>query len=153
MMNGKKLTQSNEPLEGDLLGGHHYDSAGEEQLDRSLSNRHIQMIAIGGAIGTGLFMGSGQTIANSGTSVILTYMIVGFVLFFVMRAMGELLLSNTNYKSFVDFATDYLGPWAGYFFDCIVTGKHRVHTNSRSSERSDGVPFVDRKSTRLNSSH
>ena len=60
-------------------------------------------------------MGSGQTIANSGTSVILTYMIVGFVLFFVMRAMGELLLSNTNYKSFVDFATDYLGPWAGYF--------------------------------------
>jgi D-serine/D-alanine/glycine transporter len=115
MMNGKNLNKSPEALEGDLLGGHHYEAVEDEKLERSLSNRHIQMIAIGGAIGTGLFMGSGQTIANSGTSVILTYMIVGFVLFFVMRAMGELLLSNTNYKSFVDFATDYLGPWAGYF--------------------------------------
>ncbi|MHA3059078.1 amino acid permease [Acinetobacter sp. ANC 4636] len=99
--------------DGDLLGHHHIEQ--EPQLDRALSNRHIQLIAIGGAIGTGLFMGSGQTIASSGTSVLLTYMIVGFFFFFVMRAMGELLLSNTSYKSFVDFATAYLGPWAGFF--------------------------------------
>lgn len=42
-------------------------------------------------------------------------MIIGFMLFFVMRAMGELLLSNLEYKSFSDFAADLLGPWAGYF--------------------------------------
>jgi D-serine/D-alanine/glycine transporter len=102
-------------LSGDLIGGHHYPAADSEQLDRSLTNRHIQMIAIGGAIGTGLFMGSGKTLSVSGTSIILTYVIIGFFFFFVMRAMGELLLSNTHYKSFVDFATAYLGPWAGYF--------------------------------------
>ncbi|AUX88005.1 amino acid permease [Acinetobacter tandoii] len=87
----------------------------EEKLQRSLTNRHIQMIAIGGAIGTGLFMGSGKTLSVSGTSIILTYLIIGFFFFFVMRAMGELLLANTNFKTFADFATAYLGPWAGFF--------------------------------------
>ncbi|MFC9786622.1 D-serine/D-alanine/glycine transporter [Rhodococcus sp. NPDC127528] len=97
-------------------------------LSRQLSNRHIQLIAIGGAIGTGLFMGSGKTISLAGPSVIFVYMIIGTMLFFVMRAMGELLLSNTGYKSFADFAADLLGPWAGFFtgwtywFCWIVTG-------------------------------
>jgi D-serine/D-alanine/glycine transporter len=97
-------------------------------LSRQLSNRHIQLIAIGGAIGTGLFMGSGKTISLAGPSVIFVYMIIGFMLFFVMRAMGELLLSNMSYKSFSDFAADLLGPWAGFFtgwtywFCWIVTG-------------------------------
>lgn len=100
----------------------------ESDLKRSLSNRHIQLIAIGGAIGTGLFMGSGKTISLAGPSIIFVYMIIGFMLFFVMRAMGELLLSNLNYKSFIDFSTDLLGPWAGYFtgwtywFCWIITG-------------------------------
>ncbi|MBF8730256.1 D-serine/D-alanine/glycine transporter [Pseudomonas guariconensis] len=98
------------------------------ELQRNLSNRHIQLIAIGGAIGTGLFMGSGKTISLAGPSIIFVYMIIGFMLFFVMRAMGELLLSNLKYKSFIDFAHDLLGPWAGYFtgwtywFCWIVTG-------------------------------
>lgn len=83
----------------------------EPHLSRSLSNRHIQLLAIGGAIGTGLFMGSGKTISVAGPSVIFVYMIIGFMLFFVMRAMGQLLLSNLNYKSFSDFAGDLLGPW------------------------------------------
>ncbi len=97
-------------------------------LERQLSNRHIQLIAIGGAIGTGLFMGSGKTISAAGPSVIFVYMIIGFMLFFVMRAMGELLLSNLNYKSFSDFAADLLGPWAGFFtgwtywFCWVITG-------------------------------
>ena len=78
-------------------------------LQRGLTNRHIQLIAIGGAIGTGLFMGSGKTISLAGPSIIFVYMIIGFVLFFVMRAMGELLLSNLEYKSFSDFAGDLLG--------------------------------------------
>lgn len=72
-------------------------------------------------------MGSGKTIATSGPSVIMVYAIIGFMLFFVMRAMGELLLSDLKYKSFVDCAEDLLGPWAGfatgwsYWFAWIVT--------------------------------
>ena len=86
-----------------------------DHLRRSLSNRHLQLIAIGGAIGTGLFMGSGKTISLAGPSILLVYLIIGVMLFFVMRAMGELLLSNLQYKSFIDFCTDLLGPWAGFF--------------------------------------
>jgi len=91
------------------------DAAESGELSRDLSNRHIQFIALGGAIGSGLFMGAGKTISVSGTSIIFTYMIIGIVLFFVMRAMGELLLSNLKYKNFADFCSDYIGPWAGFF--------------------------------------
>ncbi|MBW0015206.1 amino acid permease [Mycobacterium sp.] len=98
------------------------------QLHRELANRHIQLIAIGGAIGTGLFMGSGKTISAAGPAVLVVYGIIGFFVFFVLRAMGELLLSNLNYKSFVDFSADLLGPAAGFFvgwsywFAWVVTG-------------------------------
>jgi D-serine/D-alanine/glycine transporter len=103
-------------------------NAAAPQLRRGLSNRHIQLIAIGGAIGTGLFMGSGQTISHAGPAVLVVYGIIGFFVFFVLRAMGELLLSNLNYKSFVDFSADLLGPAAGFFvgwsywFAWIATG-------------------------------
>jgi len=85
------------------------------KLERGLGQRQIEMIAIGGCIGTGLFMGSGKTISIAGPSIILIYAVIGFVLYFVMRAMGELLLSNLDYKSFVDFSEDILGPSAGFF--------------------------------------
>ncbi|OCG28163.1 D-serine/D-alanine/glycine transporter [Gilliamella sp. wkB108] len=103
-------------------------TSSNNDLKRNLSNRHIQLIAISGAIGTGLFMGSGKTISLAGPSIIFVYMIIGFILFFVMRAMGEILLSNLNYKSFSDFANDLLGPWAGFFtgwtywFCWVITG-------------------------------
>ncbi|NEN76282.1 D-serine/D-alanine/glycine transporter [Pelistega sp. NLN82] len=87
----------------------------EHRLQRNLQNRHLQLIAIGGAIGTGLFMGSGKTISLAGPSVLFAYMLIGLVLFFIMRAMGELLLSNLEYKSFTDFTHDLLGPCAGFF--------------------------------------
>jgi len=83
-------------------------------LQRTLENRHIQLISIGGAIGTGLFMGSGKIIALAGTSIILVYAIIGFFLYFVMRAMGELLLSDLRFKSFADIVAAYLGPRAGF---------------------------------------
>lgn len=103
------------------------DEAGRT-LQRNLTNRHIQLIAIGGAIGTGLFMGSGKTIATAGPSVLLVYAIIGSVLFLFMRGMGELLLSDERYGSFADIARDLIGPWAGYatgwtYWLCwIVTG-------------------------------
>lgn len=69
-------------------------------LSRSLKSRHIQMIAIGGAIGTGLFLGSGSAIHTSGPSIILSYLIVGAFCFLLMRGIGELLLSDTSKHSF-----------------------------------------------------
>lgn len=98
------------------------------ELQRHLGNRHIQLIAIGGAIGTGLFMGSGKSISVAGPSVLLVYAILGAVLFLFMRAMGELLLSNPNYTTFADIARDLLGSWAGfitgwtYWMCWVVTG-------------------------------
>ena len=84
------------------------------QLHRELSNRHIQLIAIGGAIGTGLFLGSGQTIALTGPSLLFTYMIIGMILFAFMRGLGELLLSNSKFNSFDDIADEYLGSFGGF---------------------------------------
>ncbi|MBF1650655.1 MAG: amino acid permease, partial [Rothia dentocariosa] len=86
-----------------------------EELHRGLSNRHIQLIAIGGAIGTGLFMGSGKAISKAGPSILLVYIVIGAAIFLVLRAMGEILLSNLKYKSFSDFATDLIGRPAGFF--------------------------------------
>lgn len=86
----------------------------QKKLKRDLKNRHVQLIAIGGTIGTGLFLGAGKAIELAGPSIILAYLIVGIAVFFVMRALGELLLSNSGYQSFTEFAVDYIGPWAGY---------------------------------------
>lgn len=72
------------------------------------------MLAIGGAIGTGLFLGSGRSIHLAGPSILFAYMITGVICFFIMRALGELLLSNLNYHSFVDFVYDYLGEKAAF---------------------------------------
>ncbi len=108
------------------------DDAAVPRLHRGLTNRHVQLIAIGGAIGTGLFLGSAKTISHAGPAVVLVYGIVGFFMFFVLRAMGELLLSNLNYKSFVDFAADLLGPVAAFFLGWsywlawVVTGTAEV---------------------------
>lgn len=98
-----------------------------QELKRDLKNRHVQLIAIGGTIGTGLFLGSGKSIQMAGPSIIFSYLIIGIALFFVMRALGELLLSNAGYMSFTEFATEYIGPWAGfvtgwtYWFCWIMT--------------------------------
>ncbi|MDR2931217.1 MAG: amino acid permease [Propionibacteriaceae bacterium] len=90
-------------------------AAASPHLKRSLGNRHLQMIAIGGAIGTGLFNGSGKTIHLAGPSILLVYVIIGFFLYFVMRAIGEMLLSNLEFKSFRDIIETHLGSWAGFF--------------------------------------
>ncbi|CAM4166768.1 amino acid permease [Listeria ivanovii] len=100
----------------------------KEELQRGLKNRHIQLIAIGGAIGTGLFLGAGKSIHLAGPSIMLVYLIIGAILFFVMRALGELLIHNPTTGSFTEFAEQYIGPWAGfitgwtYWFCWIVTG-------------------------------
>ena len=85
-------------------------SYGRRKLQRGLSNRHVQLIALGGAIGTGLFLGAGQTIAMTGPSILLTYIIIGFMLFMFMRGLGEIIIQNTRFKSFADVTNEYIGP-------------------------------------------
>ncbi|MDD7692813.1 MAG: amino acid permease [Limosilactobacillus sp.] len=84
------------------------------QLSRSLNSRHITMIAIGGAIGTGLFLGSGQAIHDAGPSIIISYLVMGIFTYLLMKALGELMLSDTSKHSFIDFVNVYLGPRAEF---------------------------------------
>ncbi|WP_142955815.1 amino acid permease [Enterococcus durans] len=86
----------------------------QQELQRGLKNRHVQLISIGGAIGTGLFLGSGKSIQLAGPPILFAYLITGCICFFIMRALGELLLSNTNNHSFLDFIAEYLGKKAAF---------------------------------------
>lgn len=90
----------------------------ESQTDagfkRSLSNAHIQLIALGGTIGTGLFLGVGDSIHRAGPSVILIYIIVGIFLFLLMRALGELIMSDLTKHTYIDFIAKYLGKDIGF---------------------------------------
>src|SRR4051812_29522708 len=74
----------------------------EKDLVRGLKSRHIQMIAIGGAIGVGLFLGSARAIQAAGPALLLSYAFVGMVIFFIMRALGELLMYRPVAGSFRD---------------------------------------------------
>ena len=81
---------------------------------KALSKRQVQMIAIGGAIGVGLFLGAGGRLATAGPSLILSYAVCGLAAFFVMRALGELVLHRPVSGSFVEYAREFIGPWAGF---------------------------------------
>jgi L-asparagine permease len=81
---------------------------------KALSKRQVQMIAIGGAIGVGLFLGAGGRLATAGPSLILSYAVCGLAAFFVMRALGELVLHRPVAGSFVEYAREFIGPWAGF---------------------------------------
>lgn len=82
---------------------------------RALSNRHVQMIAIGGTIGTGLFLGAGSTISKTGPSILIVYALLGLFFFLMMRAIGEMFYSDPTQHTFVSFITKYLGDGAGRF--------------------------------------
>ncbi|URW70737.1 amino acid permease [Lactobacillus kefiranofaciens subsp. kefirgranum] len=81
---------------------------------RTLSNIHIQLIALGGTIGTGLFLGVGDSIHRAGPSIILIYIIVGIFLLMLMRALGELIMSDLNKHTYIDFIEQYLGKNIGF---------------------------------------
>ncbi|WP_114192741.1 amino acid permease [Edaphovirga cremea] len=84
------------------------------ELKRGLKNRHIQLIALGGAIGTGLFLGIAQTIKMAGPSVLLGYAIGGFIAFLIMRQLGEMVVEEPVAGSFSHFAYKYWGDFAGF---------------------------------------
>ena len=96
-------------------------------LARNLRNRHIQLIAIGGTIGVGLFLGSAKAIHNAGPGLLLAYAAGGVAIFFIMRALGELLTYRPVAGSFATYAEEFCGPLAGfvtgwsYWFMWVVT--------------------------------
>lgn len=90
------------------------DSQTNSGYKRTLSNAHIQLIALGGTIGTGLFLGVGDSIHRAGPSVILIYIIVGIFLFLLMRALGELIMSDLSKHTYIDFIEKYLGKNIGF---------------------------------------
>lgn len=90
------------------------DSQTNSGYKRTLSNAHIQLIALGGTIGTGLFLGVGDSIHRAGPSVILIYIIVGIFLFLLMRALGEMIMSDLSKHTYIDFIEKYLGKNIGF---------------------------------------
>ncbi|AYE58123.1 amino acid permease [Lactiplantibacillus plantarum] len=97
-----------------------------EQLSRGLKSRHVQLIAIGGTIGTGLFLGAGQSIHLAGPAILIAYLVTGLVCFLLMRALGELLLSDLHTHSYIDFIKQYLGDRTGFvagwtYWVCWIT--------------------------------
>lgn len=86
----------------------------KENLQHKLKNRHIQMIALGGAIGTGFFLGSASAIQMTGPSIALAYMLGGLIIYAVMRALGEMTVDLPTSGSFVKYAHMYLGPVFGF---------------------------------------
>jgi amino acid transporter, AAT family len=103
-----------------------------KELKRGLEARHIQMIALGGTIGVGLFMGSASTIQWTGPSVLLAYAISGIFIFFIMRAMGEMLYLEPSTGSFATFGYKYIHPFAGYltawsnWFQWVIVGMSEI---------------------------
>lgn len=88
------------------------DSPGH--LSRGLTNRHIQLIALGGAIGTGLFLGSSKAIEIAGPAVLLGYAISGFIAFMIMRQLAEMTVEEPVAGSFSHFAYRYWSNFAGF---------------------------------------
>lgn len=90
-------------------------SSTQNSMSRGLTNRHVQFIAIGGTIGTGLFLGSGQSIALTGPSIVLVYIFVGLMMFIMMRAIGEMMYRDPDQHTFINFIGRYLGHGWGNF--------------------------------------
>lgn len=86
----------------------------QENLQHKLKNRHIQMIAIGGAIGTGFFLGSSDAISMTGASITIAYIIGGIIMYGIMRALGEMTVDYPTSGSFVEYAKRYLGNTVGF---------------------------------------
>jgi L-asparagine permease len=93
-----------------------HDSLNAEQVGykQTLGRRHVQMIAIGGAIGTGLFLGSASRLHNTGPALLFSYAFVGVIAYFLMRALGELVLHRATSGAFVSYMREFFGERAAF---------------------------------------
>jgi L-asparagine permease len=88
--------------------------AGDAGYRKALKSRHVNMIAIGGAIGTGLFLGAGGRLAQAGPALAIVYAVCGLFAFFVVRALGELILHRPSSGAFVSYAREFMGEKGAY---------------------------------------
>ena len=96
---------------------HHPSQETENGMVRGLQNRHVQLIAIAGTIGTGLFLGAGRSLSLTGPSIILVYMLTGAFMYLMMRAIGEMLYMDPDQHTFINFITKYIGKVGVIFQD------------------------------------
>lgn len=119
------------------------DGAGERgpALSRGLTMRHIQFIALGSAIGTGLFYGFATAIQKAGPAVILAHLLAGAAVYMVMRALGEMAVRHPVPGSFGQYAVRYLGPFAGFVtgwtfvFEMIVVAISAINADTSGAGR------------------
>jgi L-asparagine permease len=126
------MTQDDAVAQDDVVTGarEHHHSLNAEQVGykQTLGRRHVQMIAIGGAIGTGLFLGSASRLHSTGPALLFSYAFVGVIAFFLMRALGELVLHRPTSGAFVSYMREFYGErWAFvtgwmYWLNWALTG-------------------------------
>ena len=107
-------TERGTEAKGTDAGSAHNGIDPENGLRKNLKNRHIQLIALGGAIGTGLFYGSAESIKLAGPSILLAYLIGGLVIFLILRALGEMSTNDPRAGAFSYYAARYWHPRAGF---------------------------------------
>jgi GABA permease len=102
-------------------------------LQRGLRQRHVTLIALGGMIGGGFFVGSGAVISAAGPASLLSYAVAGVIIILVMRALGEMAVARPHYGSFAAYAHRAIGPWAGFtsgwlywYFWAVVIGYEAI---------------------------
>ncbi|MGW7367341.1 amino acid permease [Streptomyces sp. NPDC054841] len=113
-MSDRTMTAADTPVAGPPATGSPHVDAGDAGYRKDLKSRHINMIAIGGAIGTGLFLGAGGRMANAGPSLFIAYAVCGVFAFFVVRALGELVLYRPSSGAFVSYAREFMGEKGAY---------------------------------------
>ena len=107
-------------------------NSSEKELHRGLEERHIALMSLGAAIGVGLFLGSATAIKLAGPGILFAYAFSGLIMFFIMRALGEMAIEKPVAGSFSQYARDYLGPLSGYitgwnyWFLWVVTGMAEI---------------------------
>ncbi|MFE9259181.1 amino acid permease [Streptomyces sp. NPDC006879] len=113
-MSDRTLSAAEQPRATVRTAASPHVDAGDEGYSKDLKSRHINMIAIGGAIGTGLFLGAGGRLAGAGPSLALAYAVCGVFAFFVVRALGELVLYRPSSGAFVSYAREFMGEKGAY---------------------------------------
>src|SRR5215213_5206523 len=116
-------------------------------LKKALNDRQLRMIAIGGVIGAGLFVGSGVVIGSTGPGAFIAYALCGFLVIMVMRMLAEMAVANPSTGSFADYAREAMGGWAGFsvgwlywYFWVIIVGFEAVAGAGVLRRRVPGVP-------------
>ncbi|MEU6080127.1 amino acid permease [Streptomyces sp. NPDC047108] len=113
-MSDRTMTAADKPAAGAPAASTPHVDAGDAGYRKDLKSRHINMIAIGGAIGTGLFLGAGGRMADAGPSLFIAYALCGVFAFFVVRALGELVLHRPSSGAFVSYAREFTGEKGAY---------------------------------------